>query len=153
MNCGCILKNPERRNTVLFRMEKNLRIDSDEFKDVTWENSPKCIKCCPRMIDQLNYHFDTTPKEELDKEFEELEPWSHVGPTVDEYPGKHQLRRGENKYICVCDGSNHIRKTGTSRSGDNSGQGGGICGRSGEQTREKIISYFCNYEDCFDKRI
>lgn len=76
-------------------MEKNLRIDSDEFKDVTWENSPKCIKCCPRMIDQLNYHFDTTPKEELDKEFEELEPWSHVGPTVDEYPGN--INYGEVK--------------------------------------------------------
>lgn len=35
----------------------------------------------------MNYHFDTTPKEELDKEFEELEPWNHVGPTVDEYLG------------------------------------------------------------------
>lgn len=68
-------------------MEKNLRIDSDEFKDVTWENSPKCIKCRPRIIGQLNYHFVTTPKEELDKEFEELEPWNHVGPTVDEYLG------------------------------------------------------------------
>lgn len=47
------------------------------------------------MIDQLNYHFDTTPKEELDKEFEELEPWSHVGPTVDEYPGN--INYGEVK--------------------------------------------------------
>lgn len=48
---------------------------------------PEMYQMPPRIIDQLNYHFDTTPKEELDKEFEELEPWNHVGPTVDEYPG------------------------------------------------------------------
>ena len=81
------LEEPRKTEHGFVSDGKNLRIDSDEFKDVTWENSPKCIKCCPRIIDQLNYHFDTTPKEELDREFEELEPWNHVGPTVDEYPG------------------------------------------------------------------
>ena len=48
----------------------SIELDFNEFKDVTWENSPREIKCCPSTLDQLNYHIDTTPKEQLDKGFD-----------------------------------------------------------------------------------
>ena len=51
---------------------KCFAIFDNDFKDVTWENSPKEIKCCPSMVEQLDYHFKTTPKEELDKEYKEI---------------------------------------------------------------------------------
>jgi len=81
------IEEPRRADEIFFSEGHNMKLDPEEFKDVTWENSPRCIKCCPSLSDQLNYHFDTTPKEELDKEFEELEPLNNVGPTVDEYLG------------------------------------------------------------------
>jgi len=48
----------------------SIELDFNEFKDVTWENSPREIKCCPSTLDQLNYHLDITPKEQLDKGFD-----------------------------------------------------------------------------------
>lgn len=50
----------------------SIELDFNEFKDVTWENSPREIKCCPSTLDQLNYHIDTTPKEQLDEEFNKI---------------------------------------------------------------------------------
>lgn len=51
---------------------KCFAIFNNDFKDVTWDNSPKEIKCCPSLVEQLDYHFKTTPKEELDKEYKEI---------------------------------------------------------------------------------
>lgn len=64
-----------------------MELPQDDFKDVTWENSPREITCCPSMIDKLNYHLDTTSKEELDKKFKELESFNNIGPTIEEYLG------------------------------------------------------------------
>lgn len=72
----------EEAKTVVY-----MKLPQDDFKDVTWENSPREITCCPSMIDKLNYHLDTTLKEELDKEFKELESFNNIGPTVEEYLG------------------------------------------------------------------
>ena len=38
-----------------------------------------------KLLDDLINYFETTPKEQLEKDFKELEPWTKVGPTVDEY--------------------------------------------------------------------
>lgn len=37
------------------------------------------------LVAELEHHLATTPKEQLDKEWKELEPWSKVGPTVQEF--------------------------------------------------------------------
>lgn len=62
-----------------------IELDPEEFKDVTYENSPREIKSCSSLVDQVKYYMDTTPKDQLDKEFKDLEKWDNVGPTVDEY--------------------------------------------------------------------
>lgn len=33
----------------------------------------------------LRKHFDETPQEELDKEWEELKHWNEIGPDAEEY--------------------------------------------------------------------
>lgn len=37
------------------------------------------------LIEELNRKLDSMTEEEKQKMWEELEPWSHVGPPVDEY--------------------------------------------------------------------
>ena len=37
------------------------------------------------VLAELLEHIKTTPKEELEREFEEIEGWSNVGPTVEEF--------------------------------------------------------------------
>ena len=37
------------------------------------------------IVERLKTHLATTPREELDRECEELKHWNSVGPTVDEY--------------------------------------------------------------------
>lgn len=65
---------PKRNNTYFMPSDESdyLALFDNDFKDVTWENSPKEIKCCPSLVEQLDYHFKTTPKEELDKEYKEI---------------------------------------------------------------------------------
>lgn len=38
-----------------------------------------------KVLAELLIHIKNTPKEELEKEFNELEEWSHFGPTVEEF--------------------------------------------------------------------
>lgn len=38
-----------------------------------------------KVLAELLVHIKNTPKEELEKEFNELEEWSHFGPTVEEF--------------------------------------------------------------------
>lgn len=37
------------------------------------------------LVAELKHHLATTPKEQLEKEWKELEPWSNIGPTVQEF--------------------------------------------------------------------
>lgn len=37
------------------------------------------------IVAKLKHHLDTTPKEQLEKEWKELEPWNNIGPTVQEF--------------------------------------------------------------------
>lgn len=37
------------------------------------------------VLSELYEHIKTTPKEELEREFEEIKEWSNVGPTVEEF--------------------------------------------------------------------
>ena len=37
------------------------------------------------LVAELKHHLSTTPKEQLEKEWKELEPWGNIGPTVQEF--------------------------------------------------------------------
>ena len=39
----------------------------------------------PDMLAKLREHLANTPKEQLEKEWKELEPWGKIGPTVEEF--------------------------------------------------------------------
>lgn len=39
-----------------------------------------------KLLESLKKYFKETPKEQLDKDFEEIEnKWRHIGPTVEEW--------------------------------------------------------------------
>lgn len=54
------------------------------------------------LVAELKHHLATTPKEQLEKEWKELEPWSNIGPTVQEFLyGKQQevdLKKAAEEY-------------------------------------------------------
>jgi len=37
------------------------------------------------LVAELEHHLATTPNEQLEKEWKELEPWNNIGPTVQEF--------------------------------------------------------------------
>lgn len=55
-----------------------------EFVNDTDDHHTKPSKM-KNVLAELLEHIKTTPKEELEREFEELEEWSNVGPTVEEF--------------------------------------------------------------------
>ena len=57
----------------------NREFYKEEIKCKVDDNAPKNI------LPELLKHIKTTPKEELEREFKEIEEWSNVGPTVEEF--------------------------------------------------------------------
>lgn len=51
------------------------------------EYNPDAILEQPKvdLVTELKHHLATTPKEQLEKEWKELEPWGNIGPTVQEF--------------------------------------------------------------------
>ena len=49
------------------------------------KSNREVINPMKNVLAELLEHIKTTPKEELEKEFNELEEWSNVGPTVEEF--------------------------------------------------------------------
>ena len=56
--------------------------DIESVNDTDDNTKPSKMKS---VLAELLEHIKTTPKEELEREFEELEEWSNVGPTVEEF--------------------------------------------------------------------
>ena len=54
----------------------------DYFREVVKKNNENKMK---NVLAELLEHIKTTPKEELEREFEEIKEWSNVGPTVEEF--------------------------------------------------------------------
>ena len=52
------------------------------FREVVKKNNENEMK---NVLAELLEHIKTTPKEDLEREFNELEEWSNVGPTVEEF--------------------------------------------------------------------
>lgn len=52
------------------------------------------------LVAELRHHLATTPKEQLEKEWKELEHWNSVGPTVQEFLyGKQSDEQPEYGYL------------------------------------------------------
>lgn len=54
----------------------------DYFREVVKKNNENKMK---NVLAELLDHIKMTPKEELEREFEEIKEWSNVGPTVEEF--------------------------------------------------------------------
>lgn len=54
----------------------------DYFREVVKKNNENKMK---NVLADLLEHIKTTPKEELEREFEEIKEWSNVGPTIEEF--------------------------------------------------------------------
>ena len=54
------------------------------------------------LVAELKHHLATTPKEQLEKEWKELEPWSNIGPTVQEFLYGKQPEVDLEKEIDAC---------------------------------------------------
>ena len=52
------------------------------FREIVKKNNENKMK---NILAELLEHIKTTPKEDLEREFNELEEWSNVGPTVEEF--------------------------------------------------------------------
>lgn len=50
------------------------------------------------ILAALRKHFETTSKEELEQEFEEIKEWSNVGPTVEEFRTFYECVNKKPKY-------------------------------------------------------
>ena len=62
----------------------------EEIKCKVDDNAPKNmeekqVNVMKNILPELLKHIKTTPKEELEREFKEIEEWSNVGPTVEEF--------------------------------------------------------------------
>ena len=56
--------------------------DIESVNDTDDNTKPSKMKI---VLAELLEHIKTTPKEELEREFEEIKEWSNVGPTVEEF--------------------------------------------------------------------
>ena len=67
-------------------MENKLIIKDHPTRDIETINDintkPSKMK---NVLAELIEHLETTSKEELEREFEEIKEWSNIGPTVDEF--------------------------------------------------------------------
>ena len=67
----------------------------DYFREVVKKNNENKMK---NVLAELLDHIKTTPKEELEKEFNELEEWTNVGPTVEEFKAFCECVNRKPKY-------------------------------------------------------
>lgn len=76
--------NPVRCKIAYKMKNINREFYKEEIKYKVDDNHAKPSKM-KNVLTELLEHIKTTPKEELEREFNELEEWSNVGPTVEEF--------------------------------------------------------------------
>lgn len=77
--CWCDVKELLKWNAeFLVNKEKNKEVDKMFFSHLHRNH-------LENVLSELYEHIKTTPKEELEREFEEIKEWSNVGPTVEEF--------------------------------------------------------------------
>lgn len=87
---SCTVKSmswDDNYKTVMYGFEETIFVvRGDELKPVndTDDNHTEPSKM-KNVLAELLEHIKTTPKEELEREFEEIKEWSNVGPTIKEF--------------------------------------------------------------------
>ena len=76
-DCETMVYDFEKSDVVLTAEDIRFAYDADEDN-----TKPTKMK---NVLAELLEHIKTTPKEELEREFEEISEWSNVGPTVEEF--------------------------------------------------------------------
>ena len=83
--------NPARRkiaykmkdiNREFYKEEIKCKVDDQHHYE---KSNREVINPMKNVLAELLEHIKTTPKEELEREFEEIKEWSNVGPTVEEF--------------------------------------------------------------------
>lgn len=70
--------------TMVYTFEESDVVLAAKDIKVANDDQTKSPKMKSVLAELLN-HIKTTPKEELEKEFKEIEEWSNIGPTVEEF--------------------------------------------------------------------
>lgn len=68
----------------------------DYFRKVVKKNNENKMKS---VLAELLEHIKTTPKEDLEREFEEIAEWSNIGPTVEEFRTFCECVNKKPKYL------------------------------------------------------
>ena len=79
---GTIVKYQWQKDEYIYFMENAWYLERQLTKDVEPVDNENKMK---NVLAELLKHIKTTPKEELEREFEEIKEWSNVGPTVEEF--------------------------------------------------------------------
>ena len=74
----------ENCETIMYEFAESHIVLTPKYLHAAIDNHTKPSKM-KNVLAELLEHIKTTPKEELEKEFKEIEEWSNVGPTVDEF--------------------------------------------------------------------
>lgn len=83
-----------RWNETLGKVAYKVKYCSSEFyaeqlkphkEEVSMEDDKTKPSKMKNVLAELFEHIKTTPKEDIEREFEEIEEWSNVGPTVEEF--------------------------------------------------------------------
>ena len=78
------MKWSEDFETIVYDFEETEDVFCAEDLESVNDNHTNSSKM-KNVLAELLEHIKTTPKEELEREFEEIEEWSNVGPTVEEF--------------------------------------------------------------------
>lgn len=77
------MKWSEKFETMIYDFEDSaIVLAAEDMKLVDDNTKPSKMK---NILAALRKHFETTSKEELEREFDEIKEWLNVGPTIDEY--------------------------------------------------------------------
>ena len=79
---GEIVKYQLQKDEYIYFMEDAWYLERQLTNDVKPANNENKMK---NVLAELLEHIKTTPKEDLEREFEEIAEWSNVGPTVEEF--------------------------------------------------------------------
>ena len=69
-------------NREFYKEEIKCKVDDQHHYE---KSNREVINPMKNVLAELLEHIKTTPKEELEREFEEIKEWSNVGPTVEEF--------------------------------------------------------------------
>lgn len=89
----------EQTNTVAYKLDDKLYCNVIKelqlYKEGTMESNP--------ILQQLKEYFDNTPRDVIEKEWEELSHLNEIGPTVNEYLASVRKYRQANQYPKTCE--------------------------------------------------